>query len=184
VSEPFLAAYGPRDEHTPDLRAANAPTDPDCWRRPYRLGPWRVGAAAILLLTASYLLIAALIVTAAGSVPKGAAMLGGAVVVIAWALRTLRMGIWVSGRGLRRTGLLRTVTLPWAQVGAVRTAQQPVRWLGMPRTVQGQALVIQRARGEELPPLLTDHNADFLGRPTAFDIAADAVEGWATQPRD
>ncbi|MGW1123338.1 hypothetical protein ACWD5B_40680, partial [Streptomyces tanashiensis] len=59
----------------------------------------------------------------------------------------------------------------------VRTAQQRVRWLGLPRTVQGQALVLHRGGGVLLL-LNTDHNADFLSRVEAFDRAADTVEAW------
>jgi hypothetical protein len=67
-------------------------------------------------------------------------------------------------------------------VVSVRTAQQPVRVLGLPRSVQGQALVISRRNGP-LRPIMTDHNADFLGRAEAFDVAADALEGWAAELR-
>jgi hypothetical protein len=78
---------------------------------------------------------------------------------------------------------LRTTTVPWEQVVAVRTAQQPVRWLGLPRTVQGQALtLVRRSRADQgLVPLLTTHDADFLTRPEAFDRAADTVEAWAAE---
>jgi hypothetical protein len=57
-----------------------------------------------------------------------------------------------------------------------------VRWLGLPRTVQGQALVAARPGGEPLT-LLTDHSADFLSRPEAFDRAADTVEAWGAEYR-
>ena len=61
----------------------------------------------------------------------------------------------------------------------MRTVQQPVRWLGLPRTVQGQALLLVRhGRARAAAPLLTDHNADFLSRAEAFDRAADTVEAW------
>ena len=65
----------------------------------------------------------------------------------------------------------------------MRTVQQPVRWLGLPRTVQGQALVLVSGdrSGAEPTQLLTTHNADFLGRPDAFDRAADGVEVWADE---
>ena len=75
-----------------------------------------------------------------------------------------------------------TTTVPWAQITAVRTVQQPVRWLGLPRTVQGQALVVVRRRGEPLA-LLTDRNADFLSRAEAFERAADTVEAWGDEYR-
>jgi hypothetical protein len=78
-----------------------------------------------------------------------------------------------------------TRTVPWERVVAVRTVQQPVRWLGLPRTVQGQALtLVRRDRAAEgSVPLLTTHGADFLARAEAFDRAADSVEAWAYEYR-
>lgn len=135
-----------------------------------------------MLLLASYMLFSALIIALAGAVPGALICLTAALAVIGLALRLLRVGVWVSAHGLRRVGLLNTVTLSWAEVAAVRTVQQPVRWLGLPRTVQGQALDVVRAGdGEPLRTLLTDHNADFLSRPEAFDRAADVIEGWAAE---
>jgi hypothetical protein len=151
----------------------------DRWTRPYRPGPWRVAIASVLLVLASYLLFAGVIEAAAGSASGAGSCLGVAVLVIAGALRSL--GVWVSGRGVRQVGLLRTTTVPWRRVGTIRTAQQPVRWLALPRTVQGQALVLH-GTGEPRT-LITDHNADFLGRAEAFDLAADTVEEWAARHR-
>ncbi|MEU0276501.1 hypothetical protein [Streptomyces sp. NPDC006307] len=116
--------------------------DHDQWRRPYRPGPWRVGAAALALLLASFVLLATMIIAFAGALPGAAVCLGVAALVIGAALRLLRMGAWVSREGVRRVGFFRTETVPWARVSVVRTVQQPVRWLGLPRTVQGQALVL------------------------------------------
>ncbi|KUL40229.1 hypothetical protein [Streptomyces regalis] len=157
--------------------------DRDRWRRPYRPGPWRVGVAALWLLLASYVLFAAVIIALTGTVTEAAVVFGIALLVIAGALRLLRMGVWVSARGLRQVGFLMTRTTPWEQVDAVRTVQQPVRWLGLPRTVQGQALMlVQRGRAaDDMPVLMTTHNADFLGRVAAFDRAADAIEAWAAE---
>ncbi|MEV6123932.1 hypothetical protein AB0M23_26070 [Streptomyces sp. NPDC052077] len=159
--------------------------DRDLWRRPYRPGPWRVGTAALALLLASFVLFAAVIIGATGSLSSAASVFAIALVMIACALRLLRMGTWVSARGVRQTGFLATRTVGWEQVASVRTTQQPVRWLGLPRTVQGQALLLARqGRGTDvLPPLMTTHNADFLGREQAFDRAADTVEAWADEYR-
>ncbi|ARP72647.1 hypothetical protein LK07_25985 [Streptomyces pluripotens] len=164
--------------------------DQDRWRRPYRPGPWRVGVAALGLLLASFVLLAAVLIALSGSVFSSGTASAGTVLVaglaiIAAALRLLRVGVWVNGRGLRRVGFLVTRTLPWARVISVRTAQQPVRWLGLPRRVQGQALrlVRENRRPEDTPPLLTTHGLDFLGRPMAFDRAADALEAWAAENR-
>jgi hypothetical protein len=159
--------------------------DRDRWRRPYRPGPWRVGAAAILLLLASYVLFAAVIIALTGSVSEAGVVFAIAAAVIVGALRLLRVGVWVSAQGLRRVDFLLTRTVPWERIVAVRTVQQPVRWLGLPRAVQGQALLlVRRDRGaEDTPALLTTHNADFLARPGSFDRAADAVEAWADEYR-
>ncbi|GAB7030618.1 PH domain-containing protein [Streptomyces sp. NPDC021749] len=179
---PFLTA----DRHLDNGAAEQAalPYDePDHWRRPYLPGPWRVGAAAVFLLLASFVLLSAMIIAMAGSLPGAAAVLAIGALVIALALRLLRVGVWVSARGLRQVNLLRTTTEPWSAIAAVRTVQQPVRWLGLPRTVQGQALLIERRQGEPLRTLVTDHSGDFLGRPESFVHAADVLEAWAAEYR-
>ncbi|MFC8094718.1 PH domain-containing protein [Streptomyces sp. NPDC057301] len=156
--------------------------DLDRWRRPYRPGPWRVGVAALWLLLASYVLFAAVIIALTGTVTGAAVIFGIALAVIAGALRLLRMGVWVSASGLRQVRFFATRTVPWQQVVAVRTVQQPVRWLGLPRTVQGQALMlVRRDRADDVPTLMTTHNADFMARVAAFNRATDAVEAWAAE---
>ncbi|MFJ5732987.1 hypothetical protein [Streptomyces paradoxus] len=157
--------------------------DRDRWRRPYRPGPWRVAVAALVLLLASFVLFAAVIIAATAELTSAGVVFALALLFIAAALRLLRVGVWVSARGLRHVGFLTTRTASWEQVVSVRTVQQPVRWLGLPRTVQGQALLLGRQGREEggQPPLMTTHNADFLGRAVAFDRAADSVEAWAEE---
>ncbi|MFF5028287.1 hypothetical protein ACWCPJ_24695 [Streptomyces collinus] len=159
--------------------------DRDRWRRPYRPGPWRVAGAALGLLLSSFILFGAVLIALTGSVSDAVVVLAVALAVIASALRVLRMGVWVSARGLRHVGFLLTRTVPWQRVVSVRTAQQPVRWLGLPRTVQGQALTFVRKdrSPDETAPLMTTHGLDFLSRPAAFDRAADTVEAWAAEYR-
>ncbi|MFJ8110689.1 hypothetical protein [Streptomyces sp. NPDC096132] len=159
--------------------------DREHWRRPYRPGPWRVATAALALLLASYVLLAAVVIALTASASEAGVILGISLLVIAAALRLLRMGVWVSSRGLRQVRFLLTRTVPWDRVAAVRTVQQPVRWLGLPRTLQGQALVVVRRdrATEEAAVLMTTHGADFLGRAEGFDRAADAVEAWAAENR-
>ncbi|WP_299533101.1 hypothetical protein [uncultured Streptomyces sp.] len=179
---PFLTADRAFDTEAAD-DAALPFDDHDGWRRPYRPGPWRVAAAAGALLLASFVLLAALITGVAGSSAGALACLVLAAVMIGGALRLLRVGAWVSRHGVRRVGFFRTTTVPWDGAQAVRTVQQPVKWLGLPRTVQGQALVVVRKGGDQLPPLLTDHNADFLARAEAFERATDTVEAWGDEYR-
>jgi len=157
--------------------------DRDRWQRPYRPGPWRVGAAALWLLLASFVLFAAVIIAFTASAAEAAVVFGIALAVIVGALRLLRVGAWVSARGLRHVSFFGTRTTPWDRVGAVRTVQQPVRWLGLPRTVQGQALILVRKGRTEQDTLMlmTTHNADFLARHGSFDRAADMIEAWAAE---
>ena len=84
-----------------------------------------------------------------------------------------------------QVGFFGTRTTPWERVAALRTVQQPVRWLGLPRTVQGQALILVRSDrpAQDAPVLLTTHNADFVARPGSFDRAADTIEAWAAENR-
>ncbi|MEU6659938.1 hypothetical protein [Streptomyces sp. NPDC046821] len=179
---PFLTADRAFDEVADDV--ALPFDDRDQWRRPYRPGPWRVASAALLLLLASYVLFAAVIIAFAGAFP-GAVTCGViSLLIIASALRLLRMGTWVSAAGLRRVAFFQTRTVAWDRVVTVRTVQQPVRWLGLPRTVQGQALLlVRRDRADENAVLLTSHGADFLARTEAFDRAADSIEVWAEEFR-
>jgi hypothetical protein len=182
VPLPFLTA---------DRSLETAPESPlpyddrDRWRRPSRPGPWRVGGAALVLLLSSFVLFGAVLIALTGSANSAGAVLAVALAVIAGALRMLRMGVWVSARGLRQVGFLRTRTVAWQRVAEVRTTQQPVRWLGLPRTVQGQALRLVRTDRPpaDTAPLLTTHGMDFLHRPAAFDRAADTVEAWAAEYR-
>ncbi|MCM2579870.1 hypothetical protein [Streptomyces meridianus] len=174
---PFLTAERAVNGATAD--PALPYEDRERWRRPYRPGPGRVAGAAVLLLLASYILFAAVIIAVAGGLPGAGVCTALATGVIVLALRLVRSGVWVSRTGIRRIGLVSTSTHSWPEVRSVRTVQQPVKWLGMPRTVQGQAVLIDTADGGTLRPLVTDRNADFLGRAEAFDMAADAVEGWA-----
>jgi hypothetical protein len=175
----FLTAD--HDAQSAHQESALPHTGRERWRRPYRLGPWRVATAALTLLLAAYLLISAMIIAMAGPLVGANAIVLVAALTIAFALRLLRMGIWVSERGVRRVGLFSTRTLRWREVARVSTVQQPVRWLGLPRTVQGQALLIEPHQGEPLRPLVTDHNADFLSHAQLFDQAADVIEAWAAE---
>ncbi|MEU7556399.1 PH domain-containing protein [Streptomyces sp. NPDC044571] len=179
---PFMTADSAFDAHE-DGDEVLAHADQDRWRRPYRPGPWRVAGAALLLLLAAFMLLATMIIAFAGAGAVAIVCLVAALSVIGAALRLLVAGIWVSPKGLRLVGFLRTRSLTWSEVADVRTAQQPVRWLGLPRTVQGQALTVAGRDGAALPVLLTDHNADFLARAEAFDRATDAVEAWAEEYR-
>ncbi|MFG2297180.1 PH domain-containing protein [Streptomyces sp. NPDC048603] len=172
---PFLTAE-PEDVALPH-------DDHDRWRRPYRPGPWRVAIGAVLLLIASFMLLATMIIAFSGTGSGAVICLVAALAVVAGTARMLRGGVWVSRAGLRRVSFFGTRSVPWSQVGEIRTVQQPVRWMGLPRTVQGQALTATPAGGAQLPVLFTDHGADFLARAEAFERAADTIGAWAEEYR-
>ncbi|MFI8350440.1 hypothetical protein [Streptomyces sp. NPDC085596] len=159
--------------------------DRDRWRRPYRPGPWRVGGAALGLLFSSFVLFGAVLTALTGTTASAGLTFVASLAIILSALRVLRMGVWVSPHGLRQVGFLVTRTVPWPRVVSLRTAQQPVRWLGLPRTVQGQALTLVRddLAPDDTAPLLTTHTLDFLNRPAGFDLASDTIEAWAAEYR-
>ncbi|MEU2392120.1 PH domain-containing protein [Streptomyces sp. NPDC007369] len=178
---PFLTADGAFDAHEEDVPLAH--DDHDRWRRPYRPGPWRVAGSALLLLLSAFMLLATMIIAFAGAWTGAGVCLVAALSVVGTALRMLMTGVWVSRSGLRRVGFFSARAVAWDEIAEIRTVQQPVRWLGLPRTVQGQALTAARRDGAELPVLLTDHNADFLSRAEAFARAADTVGAWADEYR-
>ncbi|MHC5904693.1 hypothetical protein ACVNF4_12415 [Streptomyces sp. S6] len=180
---PFLTADRTFDQVNPLDAEALPFAGREQWRRPYRPGPWRVGVAAVWLLVASFVLFAAVLIALTGSVPEAATVFVVATVVIGCAVRLLRMGVWVSARGLRHVRFLVTRTVAWSDVSGVRRVRQPVRWLGSPRGVAGEALVLARRGSADTAVLLTTHNADFLARAEAFERAADVVEAWAAENR-
>ncbi|GAA4948153.1 membrane protein [Streptomyces heliomycini] len=145
------------------------------------------GAAALLLLLASFVLFAAVIIatTATADVRRDGLR-----------RRTGRRGRRAATAAHGRVGELPRAAPcglrdhPYDGPGSrsspcARCSSRCAGW-GLPRTGAGQALVIaRRGRSAESPaPLLTSHNADFLGRDKlAFDRAADTVEAWAAEYR-
>ena len=74
---PFLTADRVFDEAAEDV--ALPFDDRDRWRRPYRPGPWRVGAAALILLLASFVLVpATAMITAATSTNEASSRMSAA----------------------------------------------------------------------------------------------------------
>ncbi len=170
---PLLRQTASRRPRDPGGGRTAAPPGP-AWRRPYPPGPFRVGMSAALLVLVTFLLAGAALDGLAGADGDVVRMLAAAVLVTGVALRMLRVGLWIGPGGLRAVTLLRTSTVPWDRVASVRTVQQPVRWLSLPRRVQGQAVVVRRTDGRALPELVTDSGPDFLGRRDRFGRAAEA----------
>ena len=110
-------------------------------------GPGGSARRRSLLLLASFVLLAAMIIAAAGALSAArASRLGtGRARHPGRPAAAARGRLGEPARAAPR-GLLLDHTVPWDDGDvAVRTVQQPVRWLGLPRTVQGQALVLVTA---------------------------------------
>ena len=131
-------------------------------------GPGGWPLVALMLVLAAYLLFAALIMELAGESAERGGAGGRRAVIVALRLRLLRVGVWVSGDGLRLVSLLRTTTVAWDRVGcgAHRAAAGAAGWRCRGRCRARRLVVTRRADGSELPTLLTDHSADFLRRPS------------------
>ena len=84
---PFLTADRAFDAGADDI--ALPFDDHDSWRRPYRPGPWRVSAAALVLMLASFVLLAGVIISVAGSFSGAGACFVLAAAMIGGALRLL-----------------------------------------------------------------------------------------------
>ena len=143
---PFLTAD--RDLDLDDRCRGFAPPlphdEPDHWRRPYRPGPWRVGAAAVLLLLASFVLFSAMIIAMAGSLPGAAAcaVLGARCVIAVRAAAAAGRRVGQRARSAPGGPAAYDDRALERQSPPCAPCQQPVRWLGLPRTVQGQALIL------------------------------------------
>ncbi|OIV36396.1 hypothetical protein BIV57_16485 [Mangrovactinospora gilvigrisea] len=169
------AEAGRRGAPDPLDDAVRPPLHPSRWRRPYRIGGYRVGAATVLLALCPMLLLGSLLSYLAQSPVRAAVAAGIALVLVVLALRILRMGLYVSTRGVRRVRLLRTTKLRWHQVGELVVYQMPVRVLGTPRRRNGEAVALRRmSGGEPWEEIISSHNADFLSR-TRKDDYRDAV---------
>lgn len=157
------------------------PLTPSQWRRPYSVGPCRVGGATLLLALCPMLLLGALVSYVADGTVR--ALVAGvlAVLLVALAVRTLRMGVWVSSRGLRYVTWFRTRTLSWSRIAGIRTRQEPVRVLGTPRRSNGQAVLVEMTDGSVLEEVLSDHDADFLRRAEEFEETTAALLEWSRE---
>ncbi len=65
----------------------------------------------------------------------------------------------------------------------VRVISGRTRLLGTPLRTTGRTTTLVLADGSDLETPVTSGSPDFLGRPEAFVMASEAVEGWFEQSR-
>jgi hypothetical protein len=146
------------------------------WRRPYSGGPFQLLAGSFLVFGMVFFIwVAVLIFASSDPIGRKALALVGlvsfATVSVAFAWRVYRAGVLVSDEGLRVRGFVRTITVQWADVRAVRLA--PLKLPGWVFWVQvppgNQAIWIDRGDGPALQTAVNNQSAQFLGRRGEFE---------------
>jgi hypothetical protein len=158
------------------------------WVRPYRPGPFRVGACLLLLVLLAYLTVGGLLAMygSRGYADLAARTLIAGVVFVLLVLllvRTYLAGVWVTDHHVRVLRLLSTRVWGWTDVADVRSVPGPARVLGLPLRVPGRTVVLVLTDGSDVETPVDDRSPDFLGRVEAYDMASGAVEGWLGQHR-
>ncbi|MCW6006600.1 PH domain-containing protein [Micromonospora sp. CPCC 205371] len=93
--------------------------------------------------------------------------IGFAAVWVVGAFRIMRMGVYVSGYGVRVRGLFRTQTLAWQDVEHIRLHQASHR-LGRLEIPSGMTVLIERRDGGHVQTPLWAQGIDFHRRPGLF----------------
>jgi len=178
-------------EHRPLLgplypRRAPEPVDADArqtrWVRVPNRGPWRL--ALLIPLTLGWLSIAIPALMAIASVRS----LGELAVVllilcaIGVPVSAVLVRAWVAGTYVRDSGvkvstILRTTSVPWDSITAVRVTVGTVPWCGTPLRVPGERVVLDTREGP-IPTTLTSASSDLWLRPQAWHAARDRLLVW------
>ncbi len=153
------------------------------WLRLYHPGPVRVLVTGLCALAT--MLIAAISITLAtqsrGLLAIGAvglvslAMLWGAAT---FTIRVLSGGVYVTDFGVRLLTLRSARVIPWVEIVDVRRVAESRRPLGLLPKRAAQSVLMVTKTGDDLDSHVNTVNADFLGRPEAYDIAALSLERW------
>ena len=159
------------------------------WLRPYRPGPVRVLTSLALLAVLAAVVQVALLTTFRAADTGTLAVRVLVTVLLAGALAVLfsrcyLSGLWVTDHQVRLLRPLSTSVWSWSELADVRSVAGPTRLLGSPLAVRGQRVLLVLADGRDVNTPVTDRSPDFLGRPQAYSMAADAVEGWFRLGRD
>lgn len=178
-------------EHRPLLgplypRRAPEPVDADArqtrWVRVPNRGPWRL--ALLIPVTLGWLSIAIPALMAIASVRS----LGELAVVllilcaIGVPVSAVLVRAWVAGTYVRDSGvkvstILRTTSVPWDSITAVRVTVGTVPWCGTPLRVPGERVVLDTREGP-IPTTLTSASSDLWLRPQAWHAARDRLLVW------
>ncbi len=153
------------------------------WMRPYRPGLVRILSSLVLLAALGLIVQVALLTTFRAADPATLAVRIGVTVVLVGGLgllfsRCYLSGLWVTDHKVRILRPLSTSVWTWSELADVRSVAGPTRMLGSPVAVPGHRVLLVLLDGRDVDTPVTDRSPDFLGRPQAYAMAADAVEGW------
>lgn len=153
------------------------------WIRPYRPGPLRVAIALLgILITTLPALTAFSALLAAGPViPRLVFTLSFGLIAAGLAILVTRffaVGVYVNDAGVRIATIRTMAVYPWRLVTDVSAAPRGGGTHTDGTDVGGDAVVITI---RDLGPIATPvqrRSVDFLGRGSAFEMAALAIERW------
>lgn len=161
----------------------NAPVDGD-YRQVRRVrvsprGPIRL-AGLVALAVATVIGTGSAVMAAAATTLSPLTVLGGAAAATAifLLLRGWVVGTYVNDAALVIQTTFRTTVLPWTDVRAVTTADQPCPFLGLPIRVRSVRLSAVDTSGRVHPTGVYASSPDFWLRPEAFDMARLRLERW------
>ena len=144
------------------------------WHRPYSPGPgrWFVVAWELFGLAFFGWATEGALRPSIGWTPRGTVLLVLALFV-AWVLasyRILRMGVYVSDRGVRILGLLGRRTVHWSEVERI-TVRETRHSIGRLRVAGGMSVQIDPRDGAPIETTLWAQGIDFAFRRHAFHAA-------------
>jgi hypothetical protein len=152
------------------------------WTRICGRGPWRWAFLVVftaLVVTAVSAAVAATL--ASPGVLTLALSLVLALPLVALLARAWVAGTYVSDRGVKVSGVLTTVVIPWGEVVAVSPAAGS-RLLGLPLRSRGERIEITWSQ-DITPTHVESASPDLWLRPAAFDAARDRLLTWLRETR-
>ena len=162
---------------TPDPGPLDADAVQTRWLRICGRGPWRW--AFLIALTA----VVVVVVSAAGAATlaqPGLLTIMFTIVIgvplVALLARAWVAGTYVSDRGVKVSGVLTTVVIPWSDIDDIRTSPGS-RLLGLPLRVAGETVDIAW-RGGVAPTHVESLSPDLWLRPQSFAAARDRLSTW------
>lgn len=152
------------------------------WSRVCGRGPWRW--AFLLCCTALVITVVSAAVAAVLASPGLLTLMLSIVIalpLIALLARAWVAGTYVSDRGIKVSGVLTTVVIPWSEVVAITPAPGSRLW-GLPWRARGQRIEIVWSQ-DVVATHVETASPDLWLRPQAFDAARDRLLTWLRETR-